>query len=61
MALWRTAAFPSGVFGPVLFEALRRLASTCLSLVMVSPFRGSCTHGVRRIVFKEDPVFTVNL
>jgi hypothetical protein len=33
-ALWRTAAFPSGVFGPVLLRALRRLARACLSLVI---------------------------
>ena len=57
---WRTAAFPSGVFGPVLFEALRRLACACLSLVMVSPFRGSCANGIREIVVEVDPATTLD-
>ena len=35
-AFRRTAAFPSGVFGPVLLRALRRFASAFLALVMCS-------------------------
>jgi hypothetical protein len=33
MALRLEAALPSGVFGPVDFLALRRLAASCFSLV----------------------------
>ena len=34
-ALRRTRAFPSSVLGPVLFWALRRLASICAAVAMV--------------------------
>src|SRR5215210_3377227 len=42
-AFMRTAAFPSGVLGPVLLRAFWRLALACLSLVMYSTLlRYSC-------------------
>jgi hypothetical protein len=34
-AFWRDRRFPSGVFGPVLFCALNRLAAICRSVAMV--------------------------
>ena len=47
MALHRERCLPSGVIGPVLFNALRRLASICLNELIEAPAEqlGSFRHG----------------